>query len=139
MVKVIDAKGLILGRMCTQVAKQLLLGETIHIVNCEEAIITGTKRNILEKHKARRARGQPTQGPFIIRVPERFVKRAVRGMLPYKKPKGRQALDRLRCHVGTPAEVKEKPQTLENAQLAKSNAFTYMTVKALCKELGAKV
>ena len=139
MVKVIDAKGLILGRMCTNIAKNLLLGETIHIINCSQAVITGQKRVILAKHKQRRARGQPTQGPFIPRGPDRFVKRCIRGMLPYKKPKGRDAMKRLICHTRAPATVQGTPETINTASLAKSHASTYLTVAELCKELGAKL
>ena len=46
MVTIIDADGAILGRMCTNVAKRLLNGEEIAIVNSERAIITGKKFSI---------------------------------------------------------------------------------------------
>ena len=38
---VIDATGLVLGRMATDVAKRAKNGETVHIVNAEKAIIVG--------------------------------------------------------------------------------------------------
>jgi len=136
--KIIDAKGLVLGRLSTFVAKQLLLGNEVQIVNCEQAVITGKKSNILQKHKQRRERGQPTQGPFISRLPDRFVKRTIRGMLPYKKSKGKEALKRLKCHIAVPETIKGA-ETIENPKLSNTNAFKHMTVKDLCKELGAKV
>ena len=40
MVNIIDASGAILGRLGTNVAKRLLSGEEISIVNTEKAIIT---------------------------------------------------------------------------------------------------
>ena len=43
---IIDAKDLIAGRMGAFVAKQLLLGETVDIVNAEKAVISG-KKNVV--------------------------------------------------------------------------------------------
>ena len=42
---VIDANELILGRLATQVAKKLLLGVEVQIINCEKAVISGTKKH----------------------------------------------------------------------------------------------
>ena len=64
---VIDAKDLVLGRLATAVAKRALLGESIDIVNCEKAIITGNKKTILKRYQQRRDRGIPTKGPFFPR------------------------------------------------------------------------
>lgn len=140
MEKIIDAKGLIVGRMGTYVAKQLLMGETINIVNCEEAILTGSKPDILGKWKQRQAMGQPTKGPFILRMPDRFIKRSIRGMIPYKQPKGKEAFKRLMCYIGVPDEFKDKKmENLENAKLSNSRSFKFMKVKDVCKELGAKI
>ena len=44
----------------------------------------------------------PRRGPFHARQPEEIVKRAVRGMLPWKKATGKEAYRRLRIYVGTP-------------------------------------
>jgi len=42
--KVIDAKGLILGRLASKVAKQLLLEDKkIYVVNAEKAVISGSR------------------------------------------------------------------------------------------------
>ena len=89
---VINAKNLILGRLASSVAKRALLGESIELVNCEQAVITGNKKWLIARYRQRRERGTPTQGPFFPRQPERFVKRTIRGMLPYKKELGRAAL-----------------------------------------------
>ena len=48
---VIDAKDLIVGRMCAKAAKLAMKGERVDIVNCEEAIISGSKENILAKYE----------------------------------------------------------------------------------------
>ena len=65
--KVYDATNQILGRMSTRIAKELLMGETVHLINCEKACISGdpevTKKHYLE----RRQRGDPHHGPFYPR------------------------------------------------------------------------
>ena len=50
-IKVIDAENAILGRLASYVAKQVLKGEEIVIVNSEKAIITGNKKNIQKNYK----------------------------------------------------------------------------------------
>ena len=137
---IIDAKDLILGRVATIAAKKALLGEKVDIVNCEKAIITGNKKSILAKYKARMARGQKTQGPFIPRRPDMFMRRMIRGMLPYKQEKGRKAFKNIMCYLGVPEEFKDKKlETIENANIAKVPSLRYMTVGTLCKEMGAKI
>ena len=61
---IIDANNLILGRMATFVAKQALLGEEISIVNCEKAIMTGNKQQILAKYKKKNEYGKATERAF---------------------------------------------------------------------------
>ena len=134
---IIDAKDLRLGRMATQVAKKALLGEDMVIVNCEKAVLTGNKQSVLAKYKARRSRGQFNQGPYIPRRPDMFVKRAIRGMLPYKQPKGRAAFERIKCYLGVPEEFKEL-ETLENANINKVPSLRYVYIEFICKELGAR-
>ena len=107
--KVIDGKNAILGRMAAYVAKEALKGEDITIVNCEQIIITGNKRNIQENFEAKRGRvGSTQKGPKVSRNPERIVKRVIRGMLPnYRVGRGRVAFKRIKCYVGVPKEFEE--------------------------------
>ncbi len=133
---ILDATNLILGRMATAVAKKALLGEKIDIVNCENAVISGNKYQILERYKHRRERGIPAKGPFFPRTPERLVKRTIRGMLPYKQSKGDLAFKRIRCHIGIPEEMKnEKLQKVEKAKVEKLPNYNYITVKEVCESL----
>jgi large subunit ribosomal protein L13 len=136
---VVDANDLVLGRMATQVAKRALLGEKIDVVNCEKAVITGDKKTILKKYQERRARGIPSKGPFFPRQADKIVRRTVRGMLPYKRPKGRDAFKRVKCHVGVPAEYEGKLETLPNANISKLTSLKYIRVGELSKLLGAKI
>lgn len=106
--KVYDATGQILGRFSTRIAKELVKGETISIVNCEKAVISGNPK-VTEKHYLeRRQRGDPIHGPFYPRTPDGIVRRTVRGMLPYHKPRGREAFKRLKVHIGIPDELKNE-------------------------------
>ena len=105
---IINAENLILGRLSTIAAKKALLGESIDLVNVEKAVIIGTKKNILDKYKTRRERGETLHGPYFPRTPDRLVRRTIRGMLPYKQEKGRLAFKRVKCHVGIPEDLKDK-------------------------------
>lgn len=104
---VIDAKDQILGRLCTHVAKRLLNGEEITIVNAESVRISGGRSQLLEHYKQRRARGKNFSGPKYPRSPDMILKRSVRGMLDYRKTSGREAYKRLKVYVGVPKELKD--------------------------------
>jgi len=134
----IDANDLILGRMATVVAKKSLLGERVNIVNCENAVITGKKREIINNFKHRRTRTGPVKGPFIHRRSDMIIKRVIRGMLPYKKSKGREAFQRIKCFVGMPEDIKDL-ETIEKANVNKMPNLKYIKVGLLVKELGGKV
>lgn len=136
--KIIDASNKILGRLATRVAKQLLLGETIVIVNSEKAVITGPKARVLSLYKQRRERGIPSRGPFFPKRPDMILKRTIRGMLPYKQEKGDLALKRLRCYISIPSEFEGKEfATIEGADIANSSSEKYVELATISKQLGA--
>jgi large subunit ribosomal protein L13 len=133
---VIDAEGLIMGRLCTHVAKRLLNGEEIIIVNADKALISGDKVQLLGHYKHRTVRGSQNHGPYYPRNPDTMMKRAVRGMLEYKKPSGRAAFKRLTVYVGVPRPLQnEKAETLESAK--KPNLFKYVSLGEIAKEMGS--
>ena len=67
---IIDANGAIFGRLCGFAAKTALKGEEVIIVNCEKALITGNKKNIIEKYKKLREKGKSSQkSPKYVRIP----------------------------------------------------------------------
>ena len=133
---IINADNLVLGRMAAIAAKQALLGEDVRIVNCEKAIITGDKKSILKHYLQRLDLGQPQQGPFIQKRPDLFVRRTIRGMLPRRQSKGRDAFSRVKCYIGVPDKL-EKSDTLKKAQLQKITK-RFVTVGELCMHLGGK-
>lgn len=137
MKRIIDAKGATLGRLCTAVAKSLLNGDEIAIVNSEKAIISGKKQRIKSDYKERREIGTYRKGPFFHRSPDRIVRRTVRGMIPYQTPHGRAAYKRLRCYVGIPDEFQDKKA--EIVKNADRQHIEYITLEELSRHLGAKI
>jgi large subunit ribosomal protein L13 len=133
---IINAEGLIIGRMASIVAKRILNGEEITIVNAEKAVISGKRKSRVMEAKTFLEVGAPERGPFHYRRPDRIVRRTVRGMVPYKQPKGKQAYKRLKVFIGIPAELKEqKMETLVNAR-AERLTCPYFTVGEFAKEMG---
>jgi large subunit ribosomal protein L13 len=106
---VIDAEGLILGRMSSVVAKRLLCGERIALVNAERAIISGKRTSIVKEYKERlriRTLVKPAKGPFHPRRPDKILRRTIRGMLPWDTTRGKEAFARLSTFIGIPPELK---------------------------------
>jgi len=136
MAAIIDAEGIILGRLSTYIAKRLLQGEEIIVINSEKAIITGKKETIKKRYKQKREVGTYRKGPFFPRMPDRIVKRTVRGMIPYQTPHGRAALKRLKCYIGVPKELEGKKT--ESIEEAKKQPANYITIEELSKYLGAE-
>jgi len=133
---IIDAKGLILGRMASIIAKRLLQGESIIVVNAEKAAISGKRLQIVKEAKTFLEVGHPRKGPFHQRRPDRIVRRTIRGMLPRKKPKGKLAYKRLKVYLGAPMEFEDKEiQTILEASAEKLKS-PYITVGELAKEIG---
>ncbi len=105
---IIDADNLVMGRLASIVAKRLLEGDEVTIVNVEKALITGSKRDILDEHHFMRTVGGRRKGPYYPKRADRIFKRTVRGMLPYQQPRGRKALKRLKVHEGIPPKLKDE-------------------------------
>ena len=131
----IDASGLILGRMASVVAKLLLQGETIVILNAEKTIISGKRISKMKEAKAFLQVGHPRKGPLHRRRPDRIVRKTIRGMLPFKKPKGKKAYRSLKVFLGVPAEFRGKETKISFADADKLRC-PYITVGELAKTIG---
>lgn len=135
-VTIINADELILGRMASIIAKRLLKGEKIIIVNAEKATLSGKLKSKVREAKEFLEVGHPRKGPFHYRRPDRIVRRTLRGMLPYKQPRGKQAYKRLKVFIGIPDELKDrKMETLTDAQ-AKKLTCPYFTLGEFAKDIG---
>ena len=118
---IIDGEGLVLGRLASSVSKKLLAGERVTVLNAEKIIISGNKEWAYAKYKQRIYRASISNprkmGPKYPRRPDDIFRRTVRGMLPHKQHKGREALKGLRVHVGIPSEFESEEITqLKEAQ-----------------------
>ena len=135
---VIDGDGLVLGRMGSIVAKRLLAGETIDIVNAEKIVVSGEKQAIMKKEQEFLNVGGFEKGPVHYRQPHRIVKKSIRGMLPYRKANGRDAFNRLKVHIGVPEEFAgaelEKMEKYHSSNLNRR----FVTIGEIAENIGWK-
>jgi large subunit ribosomal protein L13 len=138
MVVVINAERLILGRMSTNVAKRILNGEDVIIVNAEKAIITGNRDVIFDNYTAKYKRGKQINGPFFPKRADLIVKRTVRGMIPFKSSHGREVYRHLKVFVGVPKDLVSAQ--MEQVEAA-TNLWTdkYVTVGEVAEHLGSRL
>ncbi len=140
--RIINAEGLVLGRLASKVAKMLLKGEEITIVNADKAVITGNREYVFAKYKRRiklRTRSNPRKGPFYPKRSDEIVRRTVRGMLPWKTDRGRKAYRRLRVYAGVPRDFEGKEfETIIEADASRLATPKYVTVGEVAKFLGGK-
>lgn len=137
MTIIIDAENLIAGRLAAFAAKQTLLGEDVKIYNAEKAIITGKRLTVLATwaHKNSTV-GVWSKGPHHYKVPDRFLRRIVRGMLPYKSARGTAAYKRILCYKGLPEGITPNTQ-VAGAHVSKTT-HDYVTVQEICRHIGGK-
>jgi len=133
---VVDARDCILGRVASQVAERALDGEKIAVVNAESAVITGREEQLVEKYQKRRDIGSD-RGPAYPKQPDRIFKRTIRGMLPHKKPRGREAYENVRVYLGNPYE--EEPERLDDTSLDRLSNIKFVTLGEISESLGANV
>jgi len=130
---VIDATGVVLGRLASQIATLLRgkhkpiyaphvdTGDFVIVVNADKVVLTGKK---LEQKKAYRHSGYPgglrsvSYRELMAKHPERVVEKAVKGMLP-KNSLGRRMAKKLKVYAGPdhPHQA-QKPVSFEIAQIA---------------------
>lgn len=136
---VVDGTNLIAGRLASHVAKLLLKGNRVSIVNCEEIMISGTRSNIIQEYKDFLKIASiihPDHGPFHPRRPDTIMTRMIRGMLPRKKPSGITAHKRLRAYIGSPKQLKSlKKIQFDKAKITRSTA-NYTTMADLGRTIG---
>jgi large subunit ribosomal protein L13 len=135
----LDAKNQVLGRLASFAAKHAINGETIIVVNAEKAVISGRRSNIVEEAKRRletRTLGTQIHAPVHQRRPDLYFRRVVRGMLPWKKAKGRAAFHRVRVYVGTPEEFASKSTLKVPGADASKLVSPYVTLEDLATEIG---
>jgi large subunit ribosomal protein L13 len=127
---VLDAEGEVVGRIGSYTAKELLKGNEVDIVNAEKAVISGNRKMNVERIMRLRKKGGSSQnGPIVSKLPERLMKRMIRGMLPWDRTKGREAWRRLKCYKGVPADIKDAKK------LNFKKPFKFITLEEISKLL----
>jgi len=138
-IKVYDAENMVVGRLGSKVAKAALLGQHIVIVNIEKAIITGDKRTVIDafkkKHKIRTSYN-PKRGPIHQRRPDKMVRKMIRGMLPWPKPRGKAALKRIQIFIGVPEKFADAEKIVLEGSKYRSLTQKHITIQDLSHELG---
>jgi large subunit ribosomal protein L13 len=132
---IVDGENAVLGRLAAKVAKELLKGQQIVVINSEKIIVSGNPKAVMKRFSEKREKGDPHKGPFYPRYPDRIFKRAVRGMLPYKSDRGKQSLRRLKVFIGNPDNLKGQKfgKTIDDL------TCKYINLEKVCKRLGAKI
>ncbi|NHI91708.1 MAG: 50S ribosomal protein L13 [Candidatus Lokiarchaeota archaeon] len=140
---IMDGTNLILGRICSIIAKKLLNGEKITLINAENIVISGNKKMVLKDYIRRtqiKTRTAPWRGPFQPRRPDKLVKRTVRGMLPRNNDRGFKALKNLKVIIGEPNEFKDKERENLSSLFPKIGlnkiSGKFITIGELSKEIG---
>ncbi|HYU87190.1 MAG TPA: uL13 family ribosomal protein, partial [Candidatus Bathyarchaeia archaeon] len=70
------------------------------------------------------------------RKPDGYVRRVIRGMLPWKKPGGKDAFHRVKVYIGTPSEYQDRPATRVADADASRLRVPYITIAQLSGEIG---
>jgi large subunit ribosomal protein L13 len=124
----IDAEGVVLGRLASEVAKILRgkhtvrftphidTGDTIVIINAEKVKLTGRKlkNKIYYRHTGFPGGIKTATPEFILasKYPERVIEKAVERMMPKESPLARKQLTKLKIYAG-----KEHPHAAQNPKV----------------------
>ncbi|KAL3677955.1 hypothetical protein R1sor_020911 [Riccia sorocarpa] len=141
-VVVVDARHHMLGRLASILAKELLNGQRVVVVRCEEIALSGGL--VRQKMKylrflRKRMNTKPSKGPIHFRAPSRILWRTIRGMIPHKTKRGAAALERLKAFEGIPQPYDKTkrmviPDALKVLRLQPGHKFCLLG--RLSKEVG---
>jgi len=138
----IDASNQILGRLAAIAAKKLLEGYRVYIVNAEKAVISGDPLRVFHSYRIwweLKVHVNPYKwGPHRPRSPIFIVKKAIAGMLPRSKQKGREAMRRVKIYIGVPRELKGREFIRFKAADAGRLGHRFIRVGELAQKLGWK-
>ena len=136
---IVDGTNMIAGRLCSHVAKLLLEGNRVSIVNSENIMLSGNRDAIIKSYRdflEIASINNPKFGPFHPRRPDTIITKMVRGMLPKEKSSGKAAFKRLRAYLGIPNELKSQSRTqFEDARIRKPSPY-YTSIGELGRMVG---
>ncbi len=133
---VVDAGDCILGRVSSEVAARAMDGARVAVVNAERAVITGNEESTMAVYRKRADIGSDS-GPYYPKRPDGIMKRAIRGMVPYKTVRGREAFENVRVYVGAPFD--EEGEVVEGTSLDRLSNINFTSLGEVSEQLGANV
>jgi large subunit ribosomal protein L13 len=131
---VVDARDC--GRVASQVAQKAMDGQKVAVVNAEDAVITGSEEDVMSTFRKRVDLGSDS-GPYYPKRPDMIFKRSIRGMLPYKQDRGREAFENVRVYVGNPFD--EDADVLDDTSLDRLSNIRFVQLGEVSENLGANV
>lgn len=117
---IVDGRDHLLGRLASIVSKELLSGQKVVIVRCDEVVVSGSLvRNKVKyaQFRQKRMNTNPGKGPYHFKSPARMVWRTIRGMCHQKTARGQEALARLATFEGIPHPYDKKKRQVIPAAL----------------------
>lgn len=137
---VVDATDHIAGRLSSNVAKLLISGNRVSVVNCEKIMMSGTRSNQIKEYREFLEINSvinPKHGPVHYRRPDTLMAKMIRQMLPYdRKPSGKEAHQRLRTYIGSPKELRPLDKIQFEKSKIKKTASNYTSIGELCRIIG---
>lgn len=137
---IVDGSNHVLGRISSIVAKKVLSGEQVFLINAEKIVVIGKKDVVMKKFVTRQGlttKGNQRRNPKFPRTPHAIVKRTIQGMLPYPRKRGIEALKKFRAFTGVPRELEGKELIVFEKALNKSD-HSFLTVGEISTNLGVK-
>ncbi|XP_075648501.1 large ribosomal subunit protein uL13w-like [Castanea sativa] len=139
---VVDGRNHMLGRLASIVAKEVLNGQKVVVVRCEEICMSGglvRQKMKYMRFLRKRMNTKPSHGPIHFRAPAKILWRTVRGMIPHKTKRGAAALARLKAYEGIPPPYDKTkkmviPDALKVLRLQKGHK--YCLLGRLSSEVG---
>ena len=137
---VVDATNHIAGRLASNVAKLLLQGQRVTVVNCEKIMMSGKRETQIREYREFLEINSIINykhGPVHYRRQDTMMAKMIRQMLPFdRKPSGKLAFARLRTYIGAPNNTKpiEKIQ-FEKALITRA-ASNYTPLAEICRVIG---
>jgi large subunit ribosomal protein L13 len=137
---IVNAEGLVAGRLASKVAKAAINGEEVIIINAEKAILVGTESAIMPKFKQRvdaAVKSNPHMGPKYNRIPSMMLRRMIKGMLPNRKKTAEKLLKQITVYNSLTDKVDaSKAETIKGVECNEKHDFMYLGDVA--KALGGK-
>lgn len=132
---VIDAEGAVVGRLAAVIAKKLLLGDQVIVVNGEKTVFSGPEKRVSLVYLKRRRmqnKADPEKTAKWPRRPDYLLKKIVKGMLPHKTSRESTALHKLTVFVGVPEKYAGVPKESFKTTLGRKK----VSLEKVCENLG---